>query len=123
MWGHKAVRACSVLSDSCDPMDCSPPGSFVHRISQARILESIAISSSRGSSRPGDFPNPGIELTSPAWQVGSLPLSHQRSLMGGRKPTEIHEDCGEDMPGWWVGTIIQIRQQAAPPGKKKPTLA
>ena len=50
MCGHKAVRACSVLSDSCNPMDCSQPGSSVHRISQARILETIAISSSRGSS-------------------------------------------------------------------------
>ena len=28
----------------CDPMDCSPPGSSVHRISQARILEQVAIS-------------------------------------------------------------------------------
>ena len=34
-----------------EPMDCSPPGSFVCGISQARILESVAISSSRGSSR------------------------------------------------------------------------
>ena len=37
-----------------EPMDCSPPGSSVHRISQAKILEWAAISSSRGSSRPGD---------------------------------------------------------------------
>ena len=35
----------------CDPMDCSLPGFSVHRISQARILEWVAISSSRGSSR------------------------------------------------------------------------
>ena len=35
-----------------DPMDCSPPGSSVHGISQARILEWVVISSSRGSSRP-----------------------------------------------------------------------
>ena len=35
-------------------MDCSPPGSSVHGISQARILEWVAISSSRGSSWPGD---------------------------------------------------------------------
>ena len=34
----------------CDPMDCSPPGSSVHRIFQARMLELVAISSSRGSS-------------------------------------------------------------------------
>ena len=36
----------------CDPMDCSPPDSSVHEISQARILEWVAISSSRGSSCP-----------------------------------------------------------------------
>ena len=37
----------------CDPMDCSPPGSSVHRISQARILEWVAISFSRWSSQLG----------------------------------------------------------------------
>ena len=37
----------------CDPMDC-PPGSSVHGISQARILEWAAISFSRGSSQPRD---------------------------------------------------------------------
>ena len=35
----------------CDPMDCSPPGSSVRGISQARILEYVAISFSRGSSQ------------------------------------------------------------------------
>ena len=34
----------------CDPMDCSPPGSSVHEIPQARTLEWAAIASSRGSS-------------------------------------------------------------------------
>ena len=37
----------SVVSNSCNPMDSSPPGSFVHGISQARILEWVAISFSR----------------------------------------------------------------------------
>ena len=36
----------------CDPVDCSPPGSSVHGISQARVLEWNAISFSRGSSWP-----------------------------------------------------------------------
>ena len=36
----------------CGPMDCGPPGSSVHRILQARILEWVAISFSRGSSWP-----------------------------------------------------------------------
>ena len=44
----------SVMSDSCGPMDCSPPGSSVHGISQVRILEWVAISFSRESSRPRD---------------------------------------------------------------------
>ena len=47
----------------CDPMDCGLPGSSVHGILQAKILEWVAMHSSR------NFPNPGIEpsfLTSPA---------------------------------------------------------
>ena len=54
------AQSCSTL---CSPMNCSPPGSFVHGISQARILEWIAISSFR------DFSDPGIEpmpLASPS---------------------------------------------------------
>ena len=42
------------MSDSCNPMDCSPPGSFVRGISQAGVLEWVAISVSKGSSRPRD---------------------------------------------------------------------
>ena len=41
----------------CDPMDCSPPGSSAHGISQARILEWVAMSFSRGSSHPRDQTN------------------------------------------------------------------
>ena len=48
------LLSCSVVSDSCSPMECIPPGSSVHRILQARTLEWVAISSSRGSSRPRD---------------------------------------------------------------------
>ena len=39
------------VSDPLDPMDCSLPGSSVHGIFQARILERVAISFSRGSSQ------------------------------------------------------------------------
>ena len=41
--------SCSVMSNLCDTLDCSPPGSSVHGIFQARILEWVAISSSTGS--------------------------------------------------------------------------
>ena len=49
-WGNGCVSVCSVISILCDPMDCSPLGSSVHGIFQARILEWVAISSSRESS-------------------------------------------------------------------------
>ena len=39
----------------CDPMDCGPPGSSVHGISQARTLEQVATPFCRGSSRPRDW--------------------------------------------------------------------
>ena len=44
---HQKVKVSISLSDLCDPMDCSLPGSSVHWILQARILEWIAISFSR----------------------------------------------------------------------------
>ena len=43
------TKLCPTL---CEPVDCSLPGSSVYGISQARILEWVAVSSSRGSSRP-----------------------------------------------------------------------
>ena len=48
----KVAQSCLTL---CDPMDCSLPGSSIHEILQARILECIAISLSRGSSQPRDL--------------------------------------------------------------------
>ena len=45
----KSLQLCLTL---CNPMDCSPPGSSVHGILQAKILEWAATSSSRGSSQP-----------------------------------------------------------------------
>ena len=47
----KSLQSCPTL---CDPMDCSPPGSSVHGISHAKILERVAISSSRRSSLSRD---------------------------------------------------------------------
>ena len=47
----KLLQSCPTL---CDPTDCSPPGFSVHGILQARILEWVAVPSSRRSSRPRD---------------------------------------------------------------------
>ena len=45
----KSLQSCLTLYD---PVDCCPPGSSVHGILQARILEWVSMPSSRGSSRP-----------------------------------------------------------------------
>ena len=51
----------------CDPVDCGLPGSSIHGILQARILEWVTIPSLE------DFPNSGIEPGFPALQGDSLP--------------------------------------------------
>ena len=66
----EVAQSCSTL---CNPMDCSLPGSSFHGIFQATVLERVAISFSRGSSKPRDrtrvFHNCRQTL---------YPLSHQR---------------------------------------------
>ena len=60
IWQWRIVLACSVAQmclTLCDPMDCSPPGSSIYGILQARIVPFPS---------PGDLPNPGIKQTSPA---------------------------------------------------------
>ena len=54
---EEGFQSCHTL---CDPVDCSPPGSSVHGIFQARILEPVPFPT------PGDLPNPGMESVSPA---------------------------------------------------------
>ena len=66
----KLLQLCLTL---CDAMDCSSPDSSVHGILQARILEWVAMPSSRGSSQPRDQTAP------PALQADPLPLSHRGS--------------------------------------------
>ena len=66
----KSLQLCLTL---CDPMDCSPAGSSVHGILQERILEWVAMPSSK------DLPDPRIKPRSPALQADSLPLSLQGS--------------------------------------------
>ena len=72
------TQSCPTL---CDPAGCRPPGSSVHWILQARILEWVATSS------PGDLPHPRTKLASPALQADSLPAE---SL---RKPCVLNPTC------------------------------
>ena len=66
-----ACEVASVYPTLCVPVDSRPPGSSNHGILQARILEWVAIFFPKG------FPDPGIELGSPALQAESLPAELQ----------------------------------------------
>ena len=92
---HVPAQSCLTLRN---PVDCSPPVSSAHGIFQARILEWVAISSSR------DLPNPGIELVSlvsPVLAGGFFtaePPGKPRSSEGlhkflGELSTSIHRIC------------------------------
>ena len=88
----KSVQSCLTL---CDPTDCSPPGFSIHGILQARILEWLAMPSSRRSSWPRDSTHVYLYLH---WQVGSWPLAPPR------KPTGDHITLSRvqnlpDLPG------------------------
>ena len=59
---HTQLRVCvcvcaQLCTTLCDSMDCSPPGSSVHGILQAKIREWVAMPSSRGSPQPRDRPH------------------------------------------------------------------
>ena len=79
----------------CDPMDCSPPGSFIHGILQARILEWVAMPSSRG-----DLPDPEIKPGSPGMQAWSEVKSLSRVRLFATPWTVAYRLlCPWDFPG------------------------
>ena len=80
-------KSCLTL---CGPMDCSPPGSSIHGISQARILEWVAISS------PEDLPDPGIKPRFPTFQADALTSEPPGKLKrtGQQLSSEYREDRG-----------------------------
>ena len=101
------VSVCVLIAPSpptlCHPMDCSLPGSSVHGILQARILEWVAIPFS------GDLPNLGIEPRSPALQADSF-----LSEPPGKPPSQLrgpHQSAeGLSRTNWlilpWVKSIL-----------------
>ena len=58
---YMLLLSCFSMSDSLQPYDCSPPGSFIRRILQARILEWVATPSSRGSATQGSPVSPALQ--------------------------------------------------------------
>ena len=69
--GAQSAQSLSCVQLFVTPKDCSPSASSVHRILQARILEWVAISYSRGSVLAQ-----GSNLSLLHWQADSLPLHH-----------------------------------------------
>ena len=67
----EVVQSCPAV---CDPKDCSPPGSSVHGILQARVLEWVA-------SEVADLPHPVFKLRSPTLQEDSLQCEPPRRLI------------------------------------------
>ena len=65
-------QSCPTL---CNPMYCTWPGSSVHGVLQARMLEWVAIPFS------GDLPNPEVEPGSPELQADSLPFEPPRKTI------------------------------------------
>ena len=97
-WG---TRLCLTL---CEPMDCSPPGSSVHGISQAGILEWVAISFSKGYSQPKD------RMPSPALKAGSFTTG--TSLVA---QLRIYLQCRRLGFDPWVGKIPWRRESLPTP--------
>ena len=85
----KLHQLCPTL---CDPIECSPPGSSVHGVLWARILERVAMPSSKGCSQPRD-----------------QPLSLMSSMSAGRF-----------LPIWEALTIIYHFFNNIPPQEKPP---
>ena len=77
---HEVAQLCRTL---CNPTDCNPPGSSIHGIFQAWILEWLPFPS------PGDLPDPGMEPGSPTlqadaftiWATREVPLNHKKEWM------------------------------------------
>ena len=89
----KSLQSCLTL---CDPMDCSPPGSFVLGIPQARILERAAMPSSMGSSRPRDQTQVSCSCGTAA---GCFTLSHRGRPGYDPSFPQFRNWCGEGAVG------------------------
>ena len=107
--------SCSVMSDSCNPMNCSPPGSSVHGILQARLLEWGAIPFYRGSSRPRDQTRVSC--------IGRrilYHLSHQKSPQLFHARLQISNNIQQNSPllfGPLIASHSDSAKDLVPPGK------
>ena len=95
-WVHaKWLKSCPTL---CDPMNCSPPGSCVNGILQARILEWVAMPSPRESSQPKD-------PTGPSWIASGFWATWVAPAFQGQKWTQINLNRK-----WFIGLRVRKRR-------------
>jgi len=81
------MHACLVTQSYltlCHPMECSPPGSSLHGIFQARILDELSFPP------PGDLPNPGIKPASLRSSASAGRFFSTSATQKPRCPTEMH---------------------------------
>ena len=112
-WRNRSVNGICVLSQLsltlCDPIGCSPPGSSVHDIFQARILEWLSFPTPGESSWPRDGSQ--VFCISCSWQADSLPLIHQGSP--GRANDIISEQIQrpDNQESWWCEFPARSKSQ------------
>ena len=106
----EVAQSCLTL---CDPVDCSPPGSSVHGILQASVLEWVAISFSRGSSQPRDRTRVSCiaDRCFILWATREVPIPATAKPKAGGGPginglvlleTKVGIGCeGTSGSGWW----------------------
>ena len=83
-------------------MDCNPPGSFAHEIFQARILEWVAISFSRGSSPPRDPGSPALQADSILTELQGKPTIVWPQV-NSRKGTQLHPSTEN-----WIKDLLSM---------------
>ena len=92
----------------CNPMDCSPPGSFNHRILQPRILEGVAMPSSRRSSIPRIEPGSldGRHILYPLSHLGGPSLiTYSQNMVGSPALHLCVLNLGHSLSNpFWAGT-------------------
>ena len=99
------------MPNSCNPIDCSPPGFSVHGILQARILEWVAISFSRGSSQPRDR----TRVSCIACGFFTNVVSALKKMRG---PSLVVQWLRIQLPGqgMWVLSLVRERRSHMPQG-------
>ena len=117
-FSEEVKQSCSVLLTLCNLVDCSLPGSSIHGILQARILEWVAISFSRGSSRPRDEPrSPSEPPGKPQvdeWMSGLVPLNEDQLSLPPSFSTHLMRMKWADRPNLQTKKKKKVSSQRYP---------